>query len=129
MRPVRGCAGVRGHWHRRTHTATLEGEGGLQVGDRRPLAERPTRRMRSPTRSALAILAVANEPRFADQPPARIVPTLADEGVYIASESSFQRVLRAHGQTATGAAAGRPSRRVRRAHMWPLRRARSGAGT
>jgi putative transposase len=42
---------------------------------------------------------VANEPRFADQPPARIVPTLADEGVYIASESSFQRVLRAHGQT------------------------------
>jgi transposase InsO family protein len=32
-------------------------------------------------------------------PAARIVPALADEGVYIASESSFQRVLRAHGQT------------------------------
>jgi hypothetical protein len=27
------------------------------------------------------------------------VPSLADEGVYVASESSFQRVLRAHGQT------------------------------
>ncbi len=37
--------------------------------------------------------------RFADMPPARIVPALADEGVYLASESSFQRVLRAHGQT------------------------------
>jgi transposase InsO family protein len=42
---------------------------------------------------------VANEPRFAELPPARIVPMLADEGTYIASESSFHRVLRAHGQT------------------------------
>jgi len=41
----------------------------------------------------------ANEPRFADMPAARIVPMLADEGTYLASESSFQRVLRAHGQT------------------------------
>ena len=31
-------------------------------------------------------------------PPARIVPVLADEDTYIASESSFHRVLRAHGQ-------------------------------
>ena len=29
-----------------------------------------------------------------------IVPMLADEGIYLASESSFSRVLRAHGQTA-----------------------------
>jgi transposase InsO family protein len=46
------------------------------------------------------VLRVANEPRFADMPPARIVPMLADEGVYVASESSFARVLRAQGQTA-----------------------------
>jgi transposase InsO family protein len=45
-----------------------------------------------------AIIALANEPRFAETPPARIVPALADEGIYIASESSFYRVLRAHGQ-------------------------------
>jgi transposase InsO family protein len=44
------------------------------------------------------IIEVANEPRFAATPPARIVPALADEGIYIASESSFHRVLRAHGQ-------------------------------
>jgi putative transposase len=44
------------------------------------------------------IVAVANEPCFTDMPPARIVPTLADEGTYLASESSFHRVLRAHGQ-------------------------------
>jgi transposase InsO family protein len=44
-------------------------------------------------------VALANEPRFADMPPARIVPALADEGVYVASESGFHRVLRDHGQT------------------------------
>ena len=44
------------------------------------------------------IVELANEPRFASTPPARIVPVLADEGVYIASESSFHRVLRDHGQ-------------------------------
>lgn len=46
-----------------------------------------------------AVLRVANQPRFADVPPARIVPMLADENVYLASESTFHRVLREHGQT------------------------------
>ncbi len=32
---------------------------------------------------------MANEPRFADVPPARIVPALADEGIDLARESSF----------------------------------------
>ncbi len=56
---------------------------------------------------------MANEPRFAEVPPARIIPALADEGVYLASESSFYRVLRAHGQSghqgrAKAPQAGRP---------------------
>lgn len=72
---------------------------GLVVGDRRPGAERPTPGHALSTEERERILAVANEPRFADMPPARIVPMLADEGVYLASESSFGRVLRAHGQT------------------------------
>ena len=73
---------------------------GLHAGDRRPQAERPTPAHALTDEEWARILAVANEPRFADQPPARIVPALADEGVYIASESSFQRVLREHGQNA-----------------------------
>lgn len=31
-------------------------------------------------------------------PPSRIVPRLADEGIYLASESTFYRILKAHGQ-------------------------------
>ena len=66
--------------------------------DRRPDADRPTPSHALSEAERARILAVANEPRFADLPPARIVPALADEGVYLASESSFHRVLHAHGQ-------------------------------
>jgi putative transposase len=72
--------------------------GGLVSGDRRPTAVRPTPAHALSASEREQLLRVANEPRFADLPPARIVPALADEGVYLASESSFQRVLRAQGQ-------------------------------
>jgi putative transposase len=72
---------------------------GLQRGDRRPQAVRHTPGYALNTRERERIVQIANEPRFAELPPARIVPMLADEGIYIASESSFSRVLRAHGQT------------------------------
>jgi transposase InsO family protein len=40
------------------------------------------------------ILSVCNQPTFQSLPPSQIVPRLADSGEYIASESSFYRVLR-----------------------------------
>ena len=46
------------------------------------------------------LLEVANSPRFASKPPSQIVPALADEGVYLASESSFYRALREENQLA-----------------------------
>lgn len=45
-----------------------------------------------------AIVETANQPKFAHLPPSQIVPALADEGCYLASESSFYRVLRAKDQ-------------------------------
>jgi len=71
---------------------------GLQQGDRRPDADRPVPSHALSEAERTRIIEIANEPRFAETPPARIVPALADEGIYIASESSFHRVLRAHGQ-------------------------------
>jgi transposase InsO family protein len=73
---------------------------GLVVGDGRPEATRPTPDHALSLAERAEVLRVANEPRFADVPPARIVPMLADENVYLASESTFSRVLREHGQTA-----------------------------
>lgn len=40
------------------------------------------------------IIKVANSPEFASLPPSQIVPKLADKGQYIASESSFYRILK-----------------------------------
>ena len=42
------------------------------------------------------ILEVANSVPFRDLSPKQIVPSLADQGIYLASESSFYRVLRDH---------------------------------
>jgi transposase len=44
------------------------------------------------------VLAVANSAEFADLAPSQIVPILAERGEYIASESTFYRLLRAAGQ-------------------------------
>jgi hypothetical protein len=71
---------------------------GVARGDRRPEAVRPVPAHALTPAERARIVAVANEPRFADVPPARIVPALADEGVYLASEASFHRVLRERGQ-------------------------------
>lgn len=71
---------------------------GLSSGDRRPLAERPTPTHALSAEEREEILQIANAPQFAELPPAQIVPRLADEGRYVASESSFHRVLRAEGQ-------------------------------
>lgn len=45
-----------------------------------------------------AILATCNRADNAHLPPSQIVPKLADEGIYLASESTFYRVLKAHDQ-------------------------------
>ena len=84
---------------------------GLVSGDGRPLAVRaaPSHALSEAERAR--VLAVANEPRFAAVPPARIVPLLADEGIYLASESSFSRVLKAHVQTAHRGRAKAPKQR------------------
>jgi len=71
---------------------------GLSQGDRRAeiVRARPSHALTEAERAR--IIEVVNQPRFAETPPARIVAILADQGVYIASEASFYRVLRAAGQ-------------------------------
>ena len=46
----------------------------------------------------LRVIKVANELEYADLPPSKIVPKLADKGIYIASESTFYRILKAANQ-------------------------------
>lgn len=74
---------------------------------------------RSKPRNALSalerarILRVANAEEFHDRSPKQIVPALADRGEYVASESTFYRVLREEDQlTARGRAKPRQPREI-----------------
>ena len=63
------------------------------------------------------VLAIANSASFRDLSPKQIVPKLADQGLYLASESTFYRILKehrmlTHRQASKPAAARRP-----KAHM------------
>jgi putative transposase len=40
------------------------------------------------------VLDTVNDPKYASMSPCEIVPALADEGKYIASESTFYHILR-----------------------------------
>lgn len=66
--------------------------------DQRPLVQRPEPRNKLGADERAAVLAVCNSEEFASLPPSQIVPKLADQGRYLASEASFYRILRAEGQ-------------------------------
>ena len=66
--------------------------------DRRGLSIRPVPQNKLREEEISRILEVCNLPKYSSLPPSQIVPRLADEGIYIASESSFYRVLKANKQ-------------------------------
>ena len=80
-------------------------------GDKRPTATRPVPCNKLSDSERQAILDACNEPRFASLPPSQIVPTLLDEGIYHASESSFYRVLKSHNQLKSRGRAKAPNPR------------------
>lgn len=67
--------------------------------DRRPSTPRPEPKNKLSDEEVQQILDICHELRFASLPQPQIVPTLADENRYIASESTFYRVLRRAGET------------------------------
>lgn len=66
--------------------------------DQRPLVPRPEPANKLTAAERAAVLEACNSTEFASLPPSQIVPKLADQGRYLASESSFYRILRADGQ-------------------------------
>lgn len=64
--------------------------------DQRPHANRPVPRNKLSEEETKAIVAVTTQPEFQSLPPSQIVPILADQGIYLASESTFYRILKKH---------------------------------
>jgi putative transposase len=71
--------------------------GGVVNEDRRPSAERPTPQNKLSKEEYDSVLRITNLPEYADLPPSQIVPAIADRGMYVASESTFYRILRNEG--------------------------------
>jgi putative transposase len=86
------------------------------AADSRTTGKRPVPANKLSKGERAQILAVANSEEFASLPPSQIVPALADQGVYVASESSFYRVLKAAAQQHHRGRAKKPSGRVVTSH-------------
>lgn len=73
-------------------------KGGVVQPDQRPLVQRPEPANKLSEAERKAVLDICNSKDYAALPPSQIVPKLADQGQYLASELSFYRILRAAGQ-------------------------------
>ena len=93
-----------------------EGDEALVADARTTTSERPTPAHKLSEAERALMLAVANSAEFASLPPSQIVPALADRGVYLASESSFYRVLKQASQQHHRGRARKPSERVATSH-------------
>ncbi|WP_442929373.1 IS3 family transposase [Natranaerovirga pectinivora] len=67
---------------------------GSIISDQRPLVKRPTPKNKLSQEERCEVLKTVNSPEFADLVPAQIVPKLAEQGKYLASESTIHRILR-----------------------------------
>lgn len=86
-----------------THAGTLKADG-------RTTTPRPTPANALTDTECETILQLCNSPEYAHLPPSQIVPRLADQGRYLASESTFYRVLHAADQQHRRGRVQRPKR-------------------
>ena len=86
-------------------------ETGAVLADGRPKASRPTQSKQFSAEEEERILIICNLAEYRSLPPSQIVPRLADLGIYVASESSFYRVLKKHSQLSER---GRANKRQKR---------------
>lgn len=85
--------------------------------DQRPLAERPEPKNKLTLEERQEIINIVNTDEYADLPPSQIVPKLADEGRYMASESTFYRFLHEEKMQNHRGRSKKPVRKVPTTHI------------
>ena len=68
------------------------------IKDKRHCGDRPSQSNQLTVEERERIVMITNSKKYVDLPPCKIVPLLADEGRYLASESTIYRILRAEKQ-------------------------------
>lgn len=84
--------------------------------DKRQIVQREAPLNKLSAEERQAVLDAANQPGYASLTPHQIVPKLADEGIYLASESTFYRVLKEAKQNVRRGRVKAPKRRVLTTH-------------
>ena len=87
------------------------------AADLRPTAKHPEPANKLSTEEREKILEIVSQPEYKDLPPCEIVPALADKGVYIASESTFYRILREHNMAGHRGRSAAPVKRQVSTHV------------
>jgi len=85
--------------------------------DRRTIAIHPEPHNKLSEMEVKQIIKIVNEPEYCNLPPSQIVPILADKGIYIASESTFYRILREAKQLAHRGRSKEPVKREISTHV------------
>ncbi|MCO1336759.1 helix-turn-helix domain-containing protein [Microbulbifer sp. OS29] len=70
---------------------------GSLVDQRKSAAQLRTRDNKLSAEERQKVLNICNQSEYRSLPPSQIAPILADQGIYIASKSSFYRILREAG--------------------------------
>ena len=91
-------------------------KGGVKE-DQRPLAKRPEPKNKLSPEERQEIIEVAKKEEFENLPPSQIVPKLADQSIYIASESTFYRVLRMESMQNHRGRSKRPVRKLPESYL------------
>ncbi|KLU64180.1 hypothetical protein DEAC_c38130 [Desulfosporosinus acididurans] len=73
-------------------------QAGAPKADQRPFSKHPEPANKLSADECEEILDLVNQPEYQSLPPSQIVPILADQGIYIASESTFYRIMRQAGE-------------------------------
>ena len=73
-------------------------QAGAVQHDKRPMAVKPAPPNKLSPQERADIIDICNSTAYSQLPPSQIVPDLLDKGIYMASESTFYRVLSEVGQ-------------------------------
>lgn len=85
--------------------------------DQRPLVKRPTPKNKLTKEERKEILKLVNSPEYCDLPPSQIVPKLADEGKYLASESTIYKILKEEKMNIHRNRTSQPRKREKPSHI------------
>ena len=91
-------------------------KGDVKAGSR-PNAERPRPSHALSKEEIQEVITMLNTPKYWSMPPSQVVPRLADDGIYLCSESTMYRILHAIGQQNHRGRSKKPEKKPLETHV------------